>query len=818
MRTIIRDNYTPKPGDYHDMYVFDEARGKSWRFDCDGVFYETTIENELGDSTTTAASQALVTSVAGDLDGKIQAEAEARSLADAHLQEEIDDLKNSPDVVDIVDTYADLQAYDTSHLGDKDVIRVLSDETHDGDSSYYRWSTDTQTWTYIGSIHIDERAFKPFPDSVVTDGTTQQFFNSILALQPETGMAYLGTVTLSDMPAGLIQEEVEVYVYSDYVVYGVMRSTDVAPYQWWAASYNYQGWLPVGGGGTKTTFYANTSETGTTRHIYSDDTCTTAATAQEIYDASQDGLVVLRSFNINTPTQFNEVTLLNVWQSPSDNDYQFIFAGDGAAYTYGADALTDDTFYYYTANFLFGNRVQVPGTSTTDIMSQNAVTEMVWADPNPRNHVNIGGSISTLSSTNPCVAIGKNALITSGGGNNPMGNTVIGSSADARNRFSTAIGSGTHAYGYESVALGSSSTSSRTEATGSGAVSIGTKASASATGAIALGSNSASSTQGEMNIGTSNTTHGYNNSNYRLISGVYDGQAAHDAATKGQLDAVSIQNAGAPTTSTAGSVGQLLQDTTNGDLYICTAVDITDPNNPVYTWEEVGGGPNVVQTTGASTTDVMSQKAVTDTIFADSGNERKIRIGKNADSSGNNTVAIGYQAKANNNANAVVVGPLCTCSATSGVIVGSNSTIAMNANNSVAIGAGANASGQSAVSVGSTNTTAGNGVGVGYDVYARAGYSTAIGAHTNVSSNAQYGIALGCGASATQRGQMDISVSGTGTYSGNGYNNSDYRLLTGLYDPQSDHDAATKGYVDTAIAGAGGASEINSTDWSALWQ
>lgn len=50
------------------------------------------------------------------------------------------------------------------------------------------------------------------------------------------------------------------------------------------------------------------------------------------------------------------------------------------------------------------------------------------------------------------------------------------------------------------------------------------------------------------------------------------------------LDGRVKQNAGAPTTSTVGTVGQLYQDTTNGDLYICT-----DATNP-YVWEEVGSG------------------------------------------------------------------------------------------------------------------------------------------------------------------------------------------------------------------------------------
>lgn len=44
------------------------------------------------------------------------------------------------------------------------------------------------------------------------------------------------------------------------------------------------------------------------------------------------------------------------------------------------------------------------------------------------------------------------------------------------------------------------------------------------------------------------------------------------------------RGAGAPTTSTAGTVGRLYEDTTNGKLYICTAV-----SGSTYTWEGVGG-------------------------------------------------------------------------------------------------------------------------------------------------------------------------------------------------------------------------------------
>ena len=49
-----------------------------------------------------------------------------------------------------------------------------------------------------------------------------------------------------------------------------------------------------------------------------------------------------------------------------------------------------------------------------------------------------------------------------------------------------------------------------------------------------------------------------------------------------------IQNAGAPTASTVGTVGMLLEDTTNGKLYQCTAVT-SEGGSTTYTWEKQGG-------------------------------------------------------------------------------------------------------------------------------------------------------------------------------------------------------------------------------------
>ena len=85
------------------------------------------------------------------LQGAIDDEETARKNADNGLQGQIDAITSSSDVVDIVGTYAELLQYPTAGLGDKDVIKVLQDETHNDAMSYYRWNKNSSTWSYIGS-------------------------------------------------------------------------------------------------------------------------------------------------------------------------------------------------------------------------------------------------------------------------------------------------------------------------------------------------------------------------------------------------------------------------------------------------------------------------------------------------------------------------------------------------------------------------------------------------------------------------------------------------------------------------------------------
>lgn len=219
MKTVIRNNYSPKIGDYCETIVVDKETESAYIFDCDGVFTEMpqpvdvedilrraaeytdeavapinekleTIEegaqvnkiehvlkngteltitnktvnvtvptktseltNDGSDSTDTYVETAALSDyyTKTETDTQIGYETNAREIADAGLQEQIDAIVASSDVVDIVGTYAALQAYDTSKLHDNDIIKVLTDETRDDATTYYRWDSDTSTWSYIGA-------------------------------------------------------------------------------------------------------------------------------------------------------------------------------------------------------------------------------------------------------------------------------------------------------------------------------------------------------------------------------------------------------------------------------------------------------------------------------------------------------------------------------------------------------------------------------------------------------------------------------------------------------------------------------------------
>lgn len=90
MRTIIRDNYTPQLGQYHERIVIDSVNEKVWLFDCDGVFTDITrviVENEYGEHENHAISQKFFTDEVQKIAKDLDDETAARIAADEDLDE-----------------------------------------------------------------------------------------------------------------------------------------------------------------------------------------------------------------------------------------------------------------------------------------------------------------------------------------------------------------------------------------------------------------------------------------------------------------------------------------------------------------------------------------------------------------------------------------------------------------------------------------------------------------------------------------------------------------------------------------------------------
>lgn len=147
--------------------------------------------------------------------------------------------------------------------------------------------------------------------------------------------------------------------------------------------------------------------------------------------------------------------------------------------------------------------------------------------------------------------------------------TALGDSAKASN-YGTAIGR---------LAI----------ASGLGSVAMGDGAHAMAKGAVALGVESTATIEGEVNIGAK-AGYGYQGSNSRVLAGLHDGVEDDHATTVAQLN------------------------TTKTELETKIANDLMEYYNKTESDNKFVDKTAIVQSTGESTTAIMSQKAITDMI------------------------------------------------------------------------------------------------------------------------------------------------------------------------------------------------------------
>lgn len=169
---MVRVTTDANHNDQHSLYYWNPATA-SWEYAFEATPYYTreyldTALDELTDqleqeaNTRSEADTALSaqietetqtrTEAVENLTAELSAETTARENADVNIQQQIDAIVDSTDVKDVVGTYAELEAYDKSTLGDNDIIKVLDDSEHEGAISYYRYNKTANDFTYIGSV------------------------------------------------------------------------------------------------------------------------------------------------------------------------------------------------------------------------------------------------------------------------------------------------------------------------------------------------------------------------------------------------------------------------------------------------------------------------------------------------------------------------------------------------------------------------------------------------------------------------------------------------------------------------------------------
>lgn len=365
----------PKAGKYCNVILYYEANDHIYIYSSDGI-------------------PTLITANIDKIQAALNKEISDREAADEVIQQEIDEIKNNPDVVDIVDTYADLQAYDTSKLGDKDIIRVLQDETHDGASTYYRWDKPHSTWNYIGEAgdyytkdQVD--TLLGAKQNTLVAGTNIQIAADGVTISATDTTYSAGTgLNLNDTTFSVdttaIQEKLTAgsniqindntisatdTTYSDFVgatsvvagVHGLVPAPTTAD-----VDKVLRGDGTWGVAGTTTTvFYVDNSSQPTA--IYTDNALTTAASAEDIMDAISAGGAVIES------STDGAYLTLEGYTYTTGQPAEFVFALDGATYLVASYATTSATTPTFTETTLqgeltAGTNIQISGNtiSATD--------------------------------------------------------------------------------------------------------------------------------------------------------------------------------------------------------------------------------------------------------------------------------------------------------------------------------------------------------------------------------------------------------------------------------------------------------------------
>lgn len=701
-------------GKYHNVILYYEANKHTYLYSSDGIptLIEMDVPKELLDRIDT-------------LEEGLEQEITVREGMDEVLQDNIDavaqdleDFKNSPDVVDIVPTYAALQAYDTSSLGNNDEIRVLTDETHDDASAYYRWDKTNGQWIFIGITG-------PYYTKNEIDTTVQNIENRIGQAkvlteddynwnsQTKTAVEPFDSVALWLLESGTYSVPADITAYSHLNVstpqafsngivlvssdetysgrnvvsmislhYSLVYPTHSSGQTFTPYMYSID---KASGQGTFTTLLASSS----VRNNLTSNSTSVPLSAEQgriLNERIGDLSTLTTTDKTSAVAAINELsakTGISVLES-GDNLWEL----DPGMYLQPESTLVNVTTTIPISTLSTGNIIYI---ISGKIGGYRFIWRFDWNGVSGGSGYASGGVVYATDANGVILTTPKypqNVACFDSLFDDPeiKKKVKIGNSTDIDSNITSAIAIGYYAKarGERSVAIGPSEDNNNpTTANGADSISIGS---------------TAKSYGGGVSIGYQ-AGHSSNSSSNRRVN------LGYQAGMNGRYaDGVSI-----------GS-------------------------------------------------------------YSNGAGERAIALGNYSTATGSGAIAIG--------------GSVNSSSATSasGIYSVSIGIATADGERSVAIGNG------SRVTAGTRAIAIGGGI-----------------------AGAQGAVAIGAGSQTGTQGVFDIGDTTHPNGLNYGYNNSDYRLLTGLYDPQSAHDAATKGYVDAAIAGAGVVT-INSTDWSNLWQ
>ena len=332
----------PKNGAYCNAIVYYEASENSYIYSSDGI--PTRVSADLGDV------DKMIAKAVGD-------EAEIRSAADQEIWTEIETIEAASDVVDVVGTYAELEAYDTSKLKDNDLIKVLQDETRDDAITYYRWSTTTETFSYVGSegpyyTSSEVDVLLGGKQNTLTAGSNIQINGDTISATDTTYSVMSGATSGSAGTSGLVPAPAA----------GDQNKALKGDGTWGDVS-------------SGTIFYMNSGETGTTRHLYKSSDMTGLVTMQDIIDANEEGQVVVRISTSVDPSSYSDMYLQNAYVA--SGDYQMIFLDNQYYYSFDATQTSANTFQFAKSEI---QRKLTAGTNITINGNTISATDTTYSD------------------------------------------------------------------------------------------------------------------------------------------------------------------------------------------------------------------------------------------------------------------------------------------------------------------------------------------------------------------------------------------------------------------------------------------------------